>query len=1775
MTPTSSPATATASGQADFSPAPDDLHGPVGQVVAALGAIVVPLLIALYAILTTGKALEGRWKMALVAGAVGVYSVALVAMGLRMWRTPARQAVARTLIVSAGVLAALLAAAGWFISGQAALPLVLVNAAAASGLAALAAGAHARVSGRPLWDALPLVAAVLVLGLTGGRNVVVPRDTMMVLDAAATVLACGVFLRPGRGLEPPGRLALALAVPGAALLLRPLWYTTSLPELGGFVVGLLWALRALRARLHHGSVSLLALGLLTGALGPAVASVASRQLLLAVALAALLALENDLQRDPDAGPADQRVVGWLAGAGWLLLAGTWAHDLRLLERWPGLPRGFSLQSLPWLGLTALPLVVPPLVLAYLQRRLAPPRPDPDQTGPGATAEFIGWLVLVGAGALALAPAAWAPVPRVSLAVLAAIAMLAMVWARLCASAARQVAALLFLAGAVWVFSVSDGSPRMALAPVVLALAMALAPLARSRRRSGRTTALTGLVLFPVLAIDALARHGSVETGPLHLPGGLGRHTLTSIGALAAAAAIPAFLLARRRRQQAVAALLGAPDDQTPAVALEPVDPALVPETVGGALLAAAATLALAPAVTWSSLTLLAATTAVAAVWARVSGTPAARTAVCVLLLATVWLVGHWHPAPLASLATGACALSLALTPWLRPGAAREPGWTGFFLFPMALTEALVFRQAPVLAGAALLALFGLVHLVRTPLPGQWTRAVAVPALLTAAYLALSTPGAPGPVAALGVPAVLSLALLALALGVAAAGGPLLVGLQVLLGGLVLLLLYRTPLALVPMAVLAVGRPGVHPGVFLPGAFLPVAGSLALVLGGGALAALAPSGLALNAAAAALALGGLLLLRLRPLVPEDPDVRPGGTFALALAPLVLLFAPRPGGAWLVFGHAPLVAAATVAVGTAWVLVWGRPRFLVLQTVLGGTAVALAAIAAAFLQPRGSVGATLAGVGALIGLAAVGAAGARLVPESPALTWGIAALVAPLAVVPMTSDLWQWPIGLLGTAEVIVLAVAARRRASLVLAGCALGLVLLVSIWAAISATVRVLPDADLGLYAAGPLALAAALSGGLALLGGSRWLGLPALFVRPFVESYLWLAAFAAGVTAVGASLTSGLHIALAVAALAGVAALAVALHSWQRNTWPLLLAAGCPVGGYLFLRLRTEWLEGLQGWDALVAVAAAVLITASERLVRGPAAFADGAEWAAPQGPADFPADFPQELPVTVQVARLVAGVLAALSAVSLFQRSGQIWPVAPLSAALLFLLRARTGGPINAAVALVLFNATAVLFLLDHGVALLGTQALPIGASLAVLMHFYRERLGFDDTVRALPPLVVGGLCTFDALESGGLGATAALGGVGLALLPLSRLWRQRSHLWIGLLCLAIAGVAVATGRDGWEAAARALQDVSAVTVYRLIPLIALLASAAAAGLLWQGPRLLTVPPETVRTLVRDILAVAALATAATMALGPGGTAIDRGLALLCLAVVTGLALWLALRDRSGWPLSLVVGAPALAYVYLRVRTGWLDGLQGWDPLVAVAGGFLLAALERPLWAADPVAVSEPAPPQAPQDDLPFGVREVRIVSSLMTCLAALAFIDLLDQVDRRPLAALAPLLAALFFVLRLRAGGPVAGLLAAVFLNTTLVLLLFHRQVASAAAYALPVAVSLTVLVQVYRLHLGQDEVILRMLPPLAAAGACVYDVVTSRAVLGATAALVAIGLVLLLLSRSWRVRAYLPAGLACVGAALLTTITDWNARGWTAWAVAVGAATLLVPALLLRRR
>jgi hypothetical protein len=273
-----------------------------------------------------------------------------------------------------------------------------------------------------------------------------------------------------------------------------------------------------------------------------------------------------------------------------------------------------------------------------------------------------------------------------------------------------------------------------------------------------------------------------------------------------------------------------------------------------------------------------------------------------------------------------------------------------------------------------------------------------------------------------------------------------------------------------------------------------------------------------------------------------------------------------------------------------------------------------------------------------------------------------------------------------------------------------------------------------------------------------------------------------------------LEIVMILLALVGVGALAAAVALQQSAGFPWLIAGAALVGAYVALRLRTSWLGLLAAGDGLVAVGAALLATLAERRLRPP-------QPAPPPGAAAPPLPDPRLPPDDFPVSRApgerelgwLATALAAASVFPVFQQSIPIhWGVVgPLLGSLLLLGRARQGGPTQALAAAALFSTTIAVALTRLQVVSHAAYAVPIGGSVAIWVQVYRYRLGIDAMARAVPPLAVGGVCALQMFQAPSLVPAALLGAVGLLMLPASRLWRERSYLWIGLCC-------VATGRGG-----------------------------------------------------------------------------------------------------------------------------------------------------------------------------------------------------------------------------------------------------------------------------------------------------------------------------------------------------------------------------------------
>jgi hypothetical protein len=332
-----------------------------------------------------------------------------------------------------------------------------------------------------------------------------------------------------------------------------------------------------------------------------------------------------------------------------------------------------------------------------------------------------------------------------------------------------------------------------------------------------------------------------------------------------------------------------------------------------------------------------------------------------------------------------------------------------------------------------------------------------------------------------------------------------------------------------------------------------------------------------------------------------------------------------------------------------------------------------------------------------------------------------------------------------------------------------------------------------------VAIVVAAMGMLVIRIGPRLFVDPAEFRPPVVRACLALATLALGLTLVVGPVAGVLDVALAACALAAVAGLALYFAFFERLGWPLLVAGATPVLAFTYLRARTDWLDQLHRWDALVAIAAGLLLLGVERLV----CRAGGT-------PVDLELAAPDEVPFGVAEIRLGTAFVMCLSAVAFLDLHGPVDAIGPVLAALFFLRRARRETPIYGVLALLFLNVALLLFLVDRHVGSAIAYVLPPGASIAFLMHVYRDHLGYEaNSLRVLPPVAVGAVCLFEALNSSTIVVpTLALAGVGLALLLTARLWHLRAHLPLGLGCLAAALLTVISywNSHGWTMAAIAL---------------------------------------------------------------------------------------------------------------------------------------------------------------------------------------------------------------------------------------------------------------------------------------------------------------------------------------------------------------------------------
>jgi hypothetical protein len=268
-----------------------------------------------------------------------------------------------------------------------------------------------------------------------------------------------------------------------------------------------------------------------------------------------------------------------------------------------------------------------------------------------------------------------------------------------------------------------------------------------------------------------------------------------------------------------------------------------------------------------------------------------------------------------------------------------------------------------------------------------------------------------------------------------------------------------------------------------------------------------------------------------------------------------------------------------------------------------------------------------------------------------------------------------------------------------------------------------------------------------------------------------------------------------------------------------------------------------------------------------------------------------------------------------------------------------------------------------------------------------------------------------------------------------------------------------------------------------------------------------------------------------ATLLLGIGlraepgpGEAISVVLAFATLSIA---AMLLAFRSSQGWPFYIAESALGMAYGYLRVRTGWLDGARDFDGLASCVFACVNLGIGRTLrkWRAG------------------LGAKESEVMGLLLPLVAPF-FLQI-----QSPLRAVGTFAAAATYIVMARQQKrPLLGWVAGLLANISFIPLWLHYDVHSPIAFALPVGTTLAILGRVYQDRLGKQGPLVRSLASLFMFGATSYQMLQFSspwpALILALCAIVAI-----LLGIIWRARAYLYIGFACLMLDILANLTRWG--------------------------
>jgi hypothetical protein len=390
----------------------------------------------LYVVATTWGRVPGRWQYLFLEGVILFYGSASMAAATFLDRRLRLSSAAHFLGATCGItmIAAALVAGATFMQFVAA---GMIGAGLVAVIGTAVARALLRMTGARGAAAALFGVALLLLSGAGGF-IAAERPVLAALLLIAAVAVGGPAWLATAGATTRPTLAVALAFPAATLLFPiagwlPAAFIAPAIATGG-------SLTALAGGVFGGLALALALVALdaaaAGFAGTSIPALASVALLGLPASLMLWMRATPTEGEPAAASARQ-VVGVLSGALWIALAGLWARAVGLLD-----PAALDVQVWAWDGASALPFALLPLWLAA-PRALAR-RPL------ARSAEAVGWIIVLGAVGMALAP--FPELRMTSAAVGIGASGLAYTWARRYGTRGHWIGAHVLALSAIWILA---------------------------------------------------------------------------------------------------------------------------------------------------------------------------------------------------------------------------------------------------------------------------------------------------------------------------------------------------------------------------------------------------------------------------------------------------------------------------------------------------------------------------------------------------------------------------------------------------------------------------------------------------------------------------------------------------------------------------------------------------------------------------------------------------------------------------------------------------------------------------------------------------------------------------------------------------------------------------------------------------------------------------------------------------------------------------------------------------------------------------------------------------------------------------------------------------------------------------------------------------------------------------------------------------------------------------------------------------------------------------